>query len=242
MAMGRKPSTTLSPARAALAAAIEGRSVNDGAIAATRAAMGIATEARERASVAVAAAEAGVKAAQQAAARHLIEQAQGVAGEPPQTVRQAREILTDAQDDLRSADEALGVLTLDLAKLENFNDYGRVENAIGAVLSDEARTAAEAVAAEVIRLQRELVRQAQALAWLVDQKVFPVSDTVGHSYGLPTDDAIRSAHWRMMSPPDTWHELQQTIDGAAEWQALHAALRTDPTAPVPSVTQIRSAA
>ena len=238
MALLRKaPAPTLSPERTALAAAIEKHAAYLAECDAASRAEGLAEDVVYRARRAVDAARPAVEQAQAEAGRYLVAKAQGTAGEAPRTIRQARDALTDAEDTLEAAIAARDAVKAEVARLTTSWTDTAVTRAAKAVLQAERHAAARAVAAEVIRLQHDLVRVGQVLAFLVEAQAFPVIDAVGSNHGKPADEDVRDALWRCQhSPPLTWHELMQQSDGAAEWRAAVAALKTDATAPLPGGT------
>ena len=235
MALLRKaPAPALSLERTALAAAIERHAAYLAERDAANRAEGPAEDAVTAAHRAVEAAQQAVERAPADAGRYLIAKAQGTAGEAPRTIRQARDALTDAEDALEAAIAARDAVKAEAARLATSWTDTVVTRAAKAVLQAEGHDAARAVAAEVIRLQHDLVRAGQTLAFLVEAQVFPVVGAIGSNYGKPADEEIRDALFRLQySPPLTWHELTDRTDGAAVWRAAVAALEADATAPLP---------
>ncbi|HEX2941490.1 MAG TPA: hypothetical protein VHO91_10615, partial [Rhodopila sp.] len=119
-------------------------------------------------------AEAAIATAKAEAAAYMVAQRLGTAGDAPTTIKEARAHLVDAQDDLAAAMAACDTLASQLEETTHDAILGmRVKEGAESVVRAEAAEHARAVAAEVARLERELVRAGNELLWLVGRGVFP---------------------------------------------------------------------
>ena len=227
-----------SPERAALAAAIAVHVDLQARRAATSAAMQTADSAIWDARRRLDAAPELVERAKANAAQHLADVARGVPGMPPQSIREARNAVTDAENDLDAAKAARDALRAQMEELDGhaYLVKGAVERAALAVIGAEAADAARAMAADLVRLQREMLATGQAVEWLIrTAKALPIGEKPGGMFGRAVDDATRYAISRLHTNPDSWDTSRPRTmgDGAAPWVAAFAALQVDATAPLP---------
>ncbi|HEX2941528.1 MAG TPA: hypothetical protein VHO91_10855, partial [Rhodopila sp.] len=101
----------------------------------------------------------------------------------------------------------------------------------------EAAEHARAVAAEVARLERELVRAGNELLWLVGRGVFPRHEHPGIGHHRLVDSDIAMAVNRFESPPMSWGELYKMPELRTDlmWGEVLLKLQLDPAAPLPIV-------
>lgn len=155
-----------SPARAALAAAIERRDRALAAVEGNRSAHAQVSEASWAARRALDAASEAVETAKAATAVYLTAQALGQAREAPQTITEARSAQQAAHDELDAALAARAALEAARPGAEAEVGYASmaVERAIRQVVIDE--TDAQRLMAEYLALHRELVSRRRAMLWL----------------------------------------------------------------------------
>jgi hypothetical protein len=110
----------------------------------------------------------------------------------------------------------------------------RVNDAAKAVIRAEMRQRAIVLAADVSRLQRELVAHGSGLQWLSRAGVVPERN------GAPADETIRYTVLRMESAPKQWTlgtvryaESFAEPSGSLRWQAAFEQLKLDAAAPLP---------
>lgn len=175
-------------------------------------------------------AEQGLAEAQQAAADHLA----GDAPPPAVTVADARRRITEATDALEAAKAARATLEARLPDAANAERTARerVQLAARAVIRAEAAARARALADEVARMQRDLVTKGRELAWLAETGAFPLSETIGYTYGKPADAEIRSTIFRNEVMAQRWPDFPAP-DGSAPWRDALAALQADAGATLP---------
>jgi hypothetical protein len=180
---------------------------------------------------AVEAAEEALEEAKGNTAKHAVDRVLGTAGPPPLTVGQARAAVIQAQDHLDECRDTRAALKAELDKGDNGLSSLRLTDAARAVIRVEMRDRAIALAAEVTRLQRDLVAKGSALQWLAG--VLPRAD-------LGQDDPVRRAADRMESSPSAW--TIGTIRGDASfaiptggnaWAAAYEALLRDANTVLP---------
>jgi hypothetical protein len=227
------PTPFPTPERAALAHAIAAAADADARKAALVKALATA-EAEVRAVRAAAeAAETALMEAQGNATRHRVATEMGTTVAPPLSVRQVRAASIAAADDLVEARATRDALKAELDGHDNGLLTLLVQDAAKAVIQVEMRERAVALAAQVARLQRELVARGSALQWLAKEGVFPQVN------GKPTDDAIRATVWRMEQTPAQWAQRSSAEQpfaqptGALAWEAAFEALKHDPNAQLP---------
>lgn len=234
----------MSPERVALAAAIEAHAEYLAGRDAVCAGVQPAWDQWREAVRAVDAAETALGDAPAAFERYLKDKAQGKAGDRPPSIREAREGLADAQYAAAAADAARRAMQAEADKPVNLSMTDiKLRDARQAVLRAEALPAAQAVAAEVIRLQNQMVARFHVLDLLVRSGVFPTVTEHGAAHGQPADPAVRAALQRVHSRQavaawDIWDVHANAADG---WRAALTAIETDAGAPLPSLTAIASA-
>ncbi|MGI4941745.1 MAG: hypothetical protein ACRYHQ_14490 [Janthinobacterium lividum] len=225
-----------SPERVALAEAIAAHVDHQAQRAATSAAISTASDTVWNARRRLDAAPELIERAKANVAQHMADTARGVAGTPPQTIREARNAVADAEDDLDAAKAAQDALRVQMEELDGraYHFQNAVGRAARAVLHAEAEATAYALAAELRRMQQEMVALGDAVEWLASAGAFSVVEQHGGSYGKPADEAIRRAISRMQTPPHGWTGLAiEQPSAAAVWTAAFAALQIDPMAPLP---------
>ena len=148
------------------------------------------------------------------------------------TVGQARAAVIQAQDHLDECRDTRAALKAELDKGDNGLSSLRVTDAARAVIRVEMQRRAVALAAEVTRLQRDLVAKGSALQWLAG--VLPRADR-------GQDDPIRRAAERMESAPSCMDDRHGCAayasfaipTGGNAWAAAFEALLRDANAPLP---------
>lgn len=183
-------------------------------------------------------AEAAIATAKAEAANYLVAQRLGTAGEAPTTIKEARAHLVDAQDDLAAAMAAADTLAAQLEETaSNAVLTLRTKEAAEAVVRAEAAEHARAVAAEVARLERELIRAGNELMWFVARGAFPRHEQPGVGHHRLVDSDIAMAVNRFESPPMSWGELYKQPDLRTDlmWSEVLLKLQLDPAAPLPIV-------
>ena len=109
----------------------------------------------------------------------------------------------------------------------------RVRDAALAVLRAEAGGAARTLAADVIRLQRQLAAKGAALEWLERNKILPTIGEPGFMFGRAADEDIRTAVSRLGTAPNRWPPPAMADGpGAEAWNANLSALIADAAAPL----------
>ncbi|MGI4945164.1 MAG: hypothetical protein ACRYHQ_32150, partial [Janthinobacterium lividum] len=172
------------------------------------------------------------------AAKALVDGALGVASPTSQSIREARNVLQDAEDELEAAEASRAALRTEEDSLGRAMlwSQSKVQIAAEAVVRAEAANAAQALAAEVVRLQDEMLRQGQALEWLASRGALPVVEEHGSLHGQVRDPGVRIAIERMMAAPFRWNlEDVDARPGADAWRAALVALQFDAMAPLPVV-------
>lgn len=243
MALLKRPAA-VSPERIALAAAIKAHAEYMTGRDAVHAGVQPAWDQWGVAMRAVDAAETALGDAPAAFERYLKDKAQGKAGDRPLSIREAREALADAQYAAAAAEAARKALQAEADKPVNLSmTASKLRDAGEAVLRAEALPAAQAVAAEVVRLQNEMVARFHLLDLLARSGVFPVVTEHGATHGQPADPAVRAALFRVHSQQavTTWDIWDKHKNAADAWRTALAALETDANTSLPSLTAIASA-
>ena len=228
----------LSPERVALAEAIAAHVDHQAQRAATSAAISTASDTVWNARRRLDAAPELIERAKANVAQHMADTARGVAGTPPQSLREARNAVADAEDDLDAAKAAQDALRVQMEELDGraYHFQNAVGRAARAVLHAEAEATACALAAELRRMQQEMIALGDTVEWLAGAGAFTVVEQHGGSYGKPADEAIRTVLNRLQSAPRSWTGLAIAQPSAAAlWTAAFAALQADATAPLPLV-------
>jgi hypothetical protein len=230
-ALKRQPVPSLSPERAALAAAIEQVRATRG-IQASAAAVDWWDQ-KGSALRRVEAAQAALDAAKAAAIDHAAQVIRGTmpAGEPP-SLSAARDECAAAQDELDATDAALKAAEA----IANDADGSlaaadrSLKAAVAAVIQAEGAAHAKIVGDRLIRLQREMAGVAAEVQWLNSHGAIPRSECYGPMYGQIADEALRSALQNLTRP---LLDLAPRDGRQAAWEAALAALETNATAALP---------
>ena len=242
-----QPSAAPSSERVALAEAIREKNGADERLASLRKAHQTAESAVFRLRAEVEVAEVALEQAKAAAAEHMVALASGSAGEAPISIRSARAALLDVQDDLAAAQAARESLKgqLDDASQRPNSVANRVRAAALAVIRMEGKAAAEALVAEVERLQQQLIRRGEALRWLAREVgTFPLAERPEVPYGVLrngvvhdtfVDPRVETVLHRIENLSRGWSNLgpDQQL-GRALWSDTVAALMADASAPLPA--------
>lgn len=228
----------MSPERVALGLAISAHVALQAERTASEAAMQIASQSVRDAYRRLDAAPELLEQARTNAANYLAGIPLGETRTPPQTIREARDAAVDARDDLDAAKVAEDALRERVEQLDHeaCELKRAVEKAALAVISAEMAGPTLAMAADLMRLQQEMLATGQALEWLTrTATTLPVVETHGGNFGRVADDAIRRAISRLHVPPSGWdNQPPRTMGDATEpWRAALAALQADPAAPLP---------
>jgi chromosome segregation ATPase len=230
-----KPQPARSPAREALAAAIAYHAKRQAEITGANKALENATAAYRAARDARDAAARAVEETRDAATAFLIAKANGTEGAAPLSIHEARTNLDRAENDLASAKEAMDLLESKANSLQRYGDIPaqKVTEAVAAVMRDEP--AAQALVADVERLQRELAEKGAALLFLASERAVHL-DNVQTSRGSEFSPA-RTATIRMQQPPSSWPALANypNLPSIMPWRAAIAALRQDASADLPKL-------
>lgn len=233
-------SPPVSPERAALATAITAHAKlqarHDGAFSARDMADRAVWAARQR----VDDAPELIERAKENEARRLIDMARGIDSPATQTIREARNLLQDAQDDLEAAEASRDGLRIETESvaIALIWSKSKLQDAAEAVVRAEATGLAHELAAEVIRLQHDMLRKAQALEWLARRGALPLVTEPGSLHGQVKDPATWTAIERLRSPPCTWNAIINVLPGVQPWDATMAALQLDAMAPLPVVAVV----
>jgi hypothetical protein len=236
------PAAFQSAQRAELAVEIVASAAADTRKAALARAVATADDEVRAARRAVEAAETALQEAQGNATQHRVATALGTAGPPPLSVRECRALAVVAADDLQAGLEARDALKVELNAEQGRPDFARmrVKDAAIAVIKAEMAERAVALAAEVERLQKDLVSKGSALQWLSEAGA--TVPMCGSSYSALTEaeKGIRDTIARLDVAPNQW--ATGTIryatsvfepTGRLKWEAAFEALKTDPNAALP---------
>jgi hypothetical protein len=202
--------TERSPARIALAAAIERHATGTRELAANEQAQLKAETAKGEAADAVERARRALEEAKSNAARHLTRTMMGDAGAPPVSIKDARAALTDATDSLEVAGEAFDALVKQrpsLGQEVSFAQFGLRDKLRDLVRSD---LAVKELVERYTELHRRAVDVRRALEWL-DRNSMIADEFKG---------------WHVERE---WPDLQVAVS----WRAAIAALESNPDTALP---------
>jgi hypothetical protein len=200
------------------------------------AAEGPAREAVYAAELALKVAQEALAAAKADAAGNAADALLGNVVALPANLKQARAAVMEAEDNLEfavAARDALNARRFGKDGAASSNSF-KLDNAVDAFIRVEAAHVAEKLAADVVRLQRELAEKGEQLRWLANIGALPVIKEVGGMHGKVADDEVRHAIYRLDMPPSHWGDLHQLSAAAVQaWKDWRIALRTDASAELP---------
>jgi hypothetical protein len=182
---------------------------------------------------AVAAAEGVVARAAADAAEYATARLLGTAGAPPLTPAEARAALQAAKDSDAAATAARNTIEAELERLvaDARNRQYWLAEAAAAVMAEECSGAVQSLLGEIDALSRSLVDKGIALQWLISSHVI-------REMGPTAFPGALEMNCRSTSPATMW-SLWGRPDASpteARWAAALAALKADPSAPVPVVS------
>ena len=234
-----------SPARQALAAAIEGLQQHE-------AAKRELEQQRQRLEASVYetigdvdVARGALRDFEKSLTAYYLAEAHGTAAEKPPSRRQLEDAVEDAELRLQARRDAQSACASAIREKPWQGDLARerLDQAISAVVATDGRDAVLAVAHHVAALQRDLASWGAALAFLQEKAAYERNPEIGGRHGLPLDPEVRRAHSRLSTPPRDWGSVggsedreswqAQALDASAPWRSAFAALATDPEAPLP---------
>jgi hypothetical protein len=235
--LSRRPRTLSEPARTDARAALAETIAETSAVIATREAAKVALSTARaavwRTQADFETAEDELRRARDAVASYSAAMAANRPATPPVPVSVARRAMEAAED-------ARDVAIAEFERIKGAAD-GPVlppemkrDSAVIAVLHAEAGPIAEQVAAECLRLQRELVRHGVLFRWFHSQGFF---DRATHRE-IIADPALSKLQNDLsnafQSSGSGWHTIAAQAGTSAPWDAFLAALATDATAPLPA--------
>jgi len=232
VALLRRPGSAppLSPARQRLAEAIAAQTA-----AAERIALLVSAQTRARTAwtAADAALTAAREGAEEAALRAHEHNVATLLGNPPPSIPTRRDAAATLQGATDAATDAEAAAHAIAAELDTLQAGGReradkIAAAASAVMREEMQPAAEALAAEIVALQRDMIDKGRALLALSRHNVVATQAPAA----TPAASAARAALESALIDCAAWHRAGSS-PSEARYEAALAALKADAMAEVP---------